>query len=277
MAVKDYGSTSYLGGVFWAVLGLAIAVGGPSSGATDPKAAQSRAKSAQLQGVWMGLSAAEGADPRYKGTAWSPKPETVFTPWGAGESKRMASPITPGECDPFSPPMMMSDGGLYPIQISQFGDNLVFIYETKAEIRRIYLDGRPHAPDLYPTWTGDSIGHWDGDVLIIDTIGMNGKWRPLNGYVAGGVYSTRVEETPRQPLSDQTHMVERIRLLEHGQIFEDEITLDDPKTYTKPFTRKVYWQARPDISQLEYFCSDNQRPDAEGQFSPEAKTSGPPQ
>ncbi len=92
---------------------------------------------------------------------------------------------------------------------------------------------------------------------------MNGRGRPLNGYLSGSV-SSKVDTTPRLLVSDQLHLVERIRLLGGGQFLEDEITINDPKTYKHPFTVRHYWQRRPDLELLEYYCADNRRPDAEG-------------
>jgi hypothetical protein len=128
------------------------------------------------------------------------------------------------------------------------------------------MDGRAHpaADELLPSFLGHSIGRWEGDTLVVDTIGTNGRARPINGYVAGAVTSG-VDTAPRLPASDQLHVTERIRLAGDGQYLENEITVDDPKTYLKPWTIKRYWQRRPDIDLQEYACTDNRRRDAEGQ------------
>ena len=140
---------------------------------------------------------------------------------------------------------------------------LVLLYEPSPVPRRIYSDGRKHPEDLDPTWLGHSVGRWDGETLVVDTVGTNGRGRPLNGYVAAAVNS-KTDNAPRLPVSDRLHLVERIRLVGRGEYLEDEITIDDPKTYTRPFTVKHYWQRRPDLEVLEYFCADNRRPEAEG-------------
>ena len=74
----------------------------------------------------------------------------------------------------------------------------------------------------------------------------------------GAVYS-KTDNSPRLPVSDQLHMVERFRVVGGGEYLEDEITVTDLKTYTRPFTVKHYWQRRPDIDVLEYFCDDDNR------------------
>jgi hypothetical protein len=217
-----------------------------------------------IWGVWMGMGGVEDGDPRFRNTPFPADPN--FTEWGAEESKRLASPITPGECNPWPPVMFMGATGLFPIQILQGPNQIVIHHEAITQPRRIYMDGRPHpaAEDLLPTFIGHSIGHWEGDTLAVDTVGTNGRARPLNGYVSGAVTSG-VDTTPRFPSSDQLHVTERIRLVGDGQYLEDVITVSDPRTYRAPFTLTRYWQRRPDIDMQEYACADNRRPDAEGQ------------
>jgi len=213
-----------------------------------------------IWGVWLGTGGYPDIDPRYRNTPW---PKVEFTAWGAAESKRLTTPETPDECMPYGPMAYMAGGSLFPFEIVKASKGLVLLYEPSPVPRRIYSDGRKHPEDLDPTWLGHSVGRWDGETLVVDTVGTNGRGRPLNGYVAGAVNS-KTDETPRLPVSDRLHMVERIRLVGRGEYLEDEITIDDPKTYTRPFTVKHYWQRRPDLDVLEYFCADNRRPDAEG-------------
>jgi hypothetical protein len=74
-----------------------------------------------------------------------------------------------------------------------------------------------------------------------------------------------VDTAPRLPGSEQLHVSERIRLVGGGQYLEDVISVEDPKTYRKPWSVKHYWQRRRDIDVQEYACEDNRRRDAEGQ------------
>lgn len=213
----------------------------------------------------MGMGGVTDADPRFRNTPYPAEPD--FTEWGAAESKRLASPITPGECDPWPSVMFMGGSGLFPIQILQGPNVIVIHHEAITQPRRIYMDGRGHpAPDdMLPTFIGHAIGRWEGDTLAVDTVGTNGRARPLNGYVSGAVTSG-VDTAPRLPGSDQLHVTERIRLVGGGQYLEDVITVEDPKTYRKPWTVTRYWQRRPDIDLQEYACTDNRRRDAEGQL-----------
>lgn len=213
-----------------------------------------------IWGVWLGTGGYPDIDPRYRNTPW---PALEFTAWGAAESKRLTTPETPDECSPYGPMTYMSGISLFPLEIARTTKGIVVLFEPSPVPRRIFTDGRTHPEELDPTWLGHSVGHWEGETLVVDTVGTNGRGRPLNGYVAGAVYS-KTDTAPRLPVSDQLHMVERIRLVGGGEYLEDEITVTDLKTYTRPFTVKRYWQRRSDLDVLEYFCADNRRPGAEG-------------
>ncbi len=213
-----------------------------------------------IWGVWLGTFGYADFDPRYRGQPW---PNAEFTPWGAAESKRITRPETPDECKPYGPISYMSAGSLFPLEIARTTKGIVVLYEPSPAPRRIYTDGRKHPDDLDPTWLGHSVGHWEGDTLVVDTVGVNGRSRPLNGYLSGATNS-KTENAPRLPVSDELHLIERIRLVGDGEYLEDEITVIDLKTYKQRITVKRYWQRRPDLDVLEYSCSDNPRPDAEG-------------
>ena len=269
-------------GLGCAALAVAISICSPSLAASTSMSPQN-AKAIGFQGIWLGTETSTWTDPRYRTTAWSPDPATLFTPWGAKESKRLASPVTPGDCSPRNPAELVRSGGLglFPTLIAQAGDQLLMTIEASVLPRRIYMDGRSHPKDLDSTWEGDSVGHWAGDTLVVDTIGVNGKARPLNGYVAGTVFATPGDYAPRLPISEQMHMVERIRLVGDGDYLEDQITITDPKSYTGSFKKTVYWNRRPDLEYLEYFCTDNVRqagevrqPDVE-ESAKQALTKGP--
>jgi hypothetical protein len=213
-----------------------------------------------IWGVWMGTGGYPDIDPRYRNTPW---PAVELTAWGAAESRRLTTPENPNACMPPGPMAYMGAQSFFPIEIARTTKGIVILYEPSPVPRRIFMDGRKHPQNPDPTWLGHSVGHWEGDTLVIDTIGVNGRSRPLNGYLSGAVTS-KEDRSPRLPVSDQLHMVERIRLVGDGEYLEDEITVTDLKTYTRPFTVKHYWQRRPDLDVLEYFCHDNLRPDAEG-------------
>jgi hypothetical protein len=219
--------------------------------------------------TWIGVGGMEGA--AFKNEPWPSNPE--FTAWGEAASKKAASLDTQlHECFPWTPAGFMSANGLFPIQIMPARNSIVMLYEAMVSPRRIYTDGRKHPPadEMLPTFLGHSVAHWEGDTLVIDTVGMNGLQRPINGYVSGAVNSG-VENNPRLVSSDQLHVVERIRLVKDGEYLEDTITVEDPKVYKKGFTARKYFQRRPELDFNEYVCDFNRRPDAEGQLDAPAQ------
>jgi hypothetical protein len=108
--------------------------------------------------------------------------------------------------------------------------------------RQVFLN-RPHPKDMNPTWYGDSIGHWDGDTLVVDTIGFNGKtWLDLAGH----------------PTSDQLHVTERYSRPVFGELKLD-ITIEDPVNYTKPWNVTELMPLMVGEDLLEYVCAENER------------------
>jgi hypothetical protein len=219
-------------------------------------------------GIFIGIGPGRpDIDPRFRNKPYTPTPE--FTQWGAEKSRELGrlgtETGTPGACNPVNPVQFMNAAGLFPIQILQGTNQIVMLNEWVAVPRRIYMDGRGHPPDLDPSWMGHSIGHWEGNVLVIDTVGLNGRARPLNGYAANAVSATTESvKNPRLPASEQTHLVERIRLVGDGNLLEVTTTITDPKTYVRPFTVTGYHERRPDIDVQEYYCADNMRTADEG-------------
>ncbi|MEP7306308.1 MAG: hypothetical protein ABJA98_12390 [Acidobacteriota bacterium] len=120
---------------------------------------------------------------------------------------------------------------------------LIVIMLELGGTRQIYMDGRKHVADPSPSWLGYSVGKWEGDTLVVDTVGFNGKsWLDILGH----------------PQSESAHVVERYRRRDFGHM-DVEITIDDSKWYTKPFTVKVTHLLQPDTDILEYFCNENEQ------------------
>ncbi len=231
-------------------------------------AAPTLRKTPDIFGIWMTVVP---SSPNYL-PAWASKPNTPapeFTAWGAERSRelgRLGPELpTPSACEPVHPLAFI--GGFFPLQILQGHNQIVMMNEWVAVPRRLYTDGRGHPPaeDLLPSWQGHSIARWEGDTLVVDTIGLNGRTRPTNGYFANSVNATPESlKVPRLPGSDQAHLVERIRLVGKGNILEVTRTFTDPKTYVRPFTSTIYLERSPDIDVQEYYCSDNERAGDEG-------------
>jgi hypothetical protein len=129
----------------------------------------------------------------------------------------------------------------FPVQIVQIPGQVIMLFEFDHFVRRIYTDGRPHDKDVGPLWMGDSIGKWEGDTLVTDTVSFNDKTTlDREGY----------------PHSDAMHLTERIRRLNHDSM-EIDLTVDDPKAFTKPWEAKLNFQLRTDWKIMEHVCEDN--------------------
>jgi hypothetical protein len=119
---------------------------------------------------------------------------------------------------------------------------IVIMLELDNTYRQIYTDGRKLPVDPSPSWLGYSVGRWEGDTLVVDTAGLNDKgWIDALGH----------------PQSEAMHITERYRRRDFGHM-DVEITMDDPKMYTKPFTVKVTHVLQADSDVLEYVCTENE-------------------
>jgi hypothetical protein len=214
-----------------------------------------------LTGVWIGMSPRD-APKAYLNTPY-PKPPP-FTEEGKRWSEYWADPHhnLGARCIPWTGAQgVMNAGTYFPLEIIQKEKQVTLINEYLSQVRRVYLDGRPHPADLDKSWFGHSIGHWEGATLVVDSVG--GRAGPLNGSGATvGVLATDAE--PRMPYSESLHLVEHLHLLEGGKYLEDEVTIEDPAIYSHPFTQKRFWRRAPELEILEYVCTENMRPQDEG-------------
>jgi hypothetical protein len=129
----------------------------------------------------------------------------------------------------------------FPWEIVQARDRIVIIYEYQSLVRQIFMDGRRHPSDLEPTYMGHAIGKFEGDTLIIDTVGFNDKtWLDPMGL----------------PHTDALHVIERMRRVNHDTL-EDRYTIDDSKAYTKPWTATRIFKLKPEWQIKEYVCEEN--------------------
>ena len=110
-----------------------------------------------------------------------------------------------------------------------------------GRVRDVFMDGRKHPVDALPTWWGHSVGRWEGDTLVIDTVGYNDIfWFDSRG----------------TPHTEQLHTIERWTRKDQGHL-ENVVTIEDPGTYTKPFTVKFMATWTPGDELLEYICQEN--------------------
>jgi hypothetical protein len=130
-----------------------------------------------------------------------------------------------------------------PRKIIQGRNELVVLYEGNAGVRQIFTDGRALPPgDLQPWWFGYSTGKWEGETLVVHTSGFRDDgWLDVNG----------------SPLTDAGKMTERLRRVNYGTL-DLELTVDDPKAYTKPFTVKFTQRLMPDDELIEFICQENE-------------------
>jgi hypothetical protein len=123
----------------------------------------------------------------------------------------------------------------------QKSDEIVILYESINTWRQVFLDGRQLGKDFLPTFLGYSAGTWDGDALVVETRGFNGKtWLDQAG----------------KPTSEALHVTERFRRMDFGHM-EIQITIDDPKVYTKPWTVTEHVRVMPNAEVIENACENN--------------------
>ena len=174
-----------------------------------------------------------------------------FTSWGKArwESYDASKGDYAGSCLPFG--LLRSVGGPHPVQIMQDEKDIAFLWEQNTWFHVTPI-GVPHPKDPDPTWFGNSVARWEGDTLVIDTIAFNGK--------------TRVD-TIGHPVSDRLHTIERFKRRDLGHI-DYVITIDDPKTYARPWDSVRVWTLRPDWQIMEYSCEENNKDLNEGHIKP---------
>jgi len=220
-----------------------LMAGVPAAAVAQPAGAIPRAADGKpnLRGVWdhpyVPDMSQNGKDQQGAG-------ELPFTAWGADNFKNydVSKFDYTGHCLPFGLMRSINVGG-YPIQIMQDDQYIALLFEQNTWFHVIYMN-RDHPKDLEPTWFGHSVGHWDGDTLVVDTIGFNGK--------------TRLD-TRGHPHSDQLHLIERYTLTDSKHIAY-EMTIDDPKTYTRPWKNaRVFTKMNPGEELIEYSCEENNR------------------
>jgi hypothetical protein len=129
------------------------------------------------------------------------------------------------------------------LKLVQTPDLIIVLHESRTIYRQIFLDGRPFPKDPQPTWMGYSIGKWDKDTLVVETIKQNGKtWLDMRGL----------------PATESLRVTERFSRPTIGRI-DIDVTLDDPQAYTKPWNVKLAWRLVPDTDLIESICEENSK------------------
>jgi Carboxypeptidase regulatory-like domain len=184
-----------------------------------------------LGGVWL---------PALPRVAVAPKP----LPWAAKlareRQENFAKDIPSAHCLPLG---VTFTGFIFPMKFVQT-PALIVVMDEANPTRQIFLDGRPHPKDLNPSFMGHSVGRWEGDTLVVDTVGLNDRtWAEIGGL----------------PHTEKLHVVERFRRVDLGHL-ETQITIDDPGAFENTWVmKKVTSLAPKDFELLEFVCAENDR------------------
>ena len=199
-----------------------------------------------LQGVWRSANIAPAFDVQSEPHAIvdPPNGRLPYLPEAARQAQRNSEaryrdPV--GLCHPHGVPRIMYPP--FPIEIVQDGAYIAILSETEHSVRVIPLDGRPHRRN-YSTYAGDSRGRWDGDTLVVDVTGFNGKnWLDQAGNF----------------VSEQEHVVERFTMTD-GVTIVYEATVTDPAVYSRPWTIRLNFKRQPAGTEIiEYDCVEGER------------------
>ena len=195
---------------------------------------------ADITGLWItdGIYVANIAKDLKPGSVpYQPWAEALYKQRRATESKDDPT----GYCIPGGVPR--SDVVPYPLKILNLPGEMLVLYEAVHSYRQIFTDGRELPKDPNPTWMGYSIGHWDGDAMVVETAGFNDHgWLDNNGL----------------PGTDALHVTERFRRKDFGHL-EIQVTIDDAKAYAKPWTVTIPYVLLPDTELIEYICDENNK------------------
>jgi hypothetical protein len=233
------------------VLSAASFLHGQTAGPPEAKS-KTPAASPDLSGIWNRRGS---ANTRYLGYGFS-KDELPMTPWALERFKANKPSFGPHAVvdtnDPTYGCFLPGIPRIYvhppPFEIVQTPGRVMMLFEYDSYVRQIWTDGRQHPKDVDPNerlWMGDSIGHWEGETLVVDTTDFNDKtWLDRAGH----------------PHSEELHLTERIRRMDYDNLRID-LTIEDPKAFTQPITSQLSYQLKPDWSLHEHACTDYPRPE----------------
>ena len=235
-----------------------LADGKVNMAAPPPRTADGKV---DLSGVWETNQGRRGRGPApvaAEGTGELPPSGSIFgnvgdqiqggapyQPWAAELVKKRMADNSKDNPDAHCLPMgvMQMTSHPYPKKIIQTPTEVILIYEgSGTTVREVFLDGRalPKADDVEPWWNGYSVGRWEGDTLVVETTGfMDDGWLDVRG----------------SPFTSAGKLTERFRRPTFGSLVI-EVTVDDPKAYTKPFTATVNNHLLPDMQLSEFVCID---------------------
>jgi hypothetical protein len=203
-----------------------------------------------IGGTWT-ITFAAGGNPDGPADARDPAPPPLKPEyreiWAAREAAVRAAnergqplPTAATFCLPQGMPAMMGGGGPFPMEVLLSDGQVTIIQEAYNQVRRIYLD-RPQLPpaEIEPGYFGRSVGHWEGNTLVVSTIGIK--------------ESVEYRNVPHSP---EMRITERIRLIAPDRL-RDEITIEDPAVLEEPWTFSFEFDRLPGYEIMEYVCEDN--------------------
>jgi hypothetical protein len=176
---------------------------------------------------------------------WSLKGGLPYQPWAADlvksrmKANGMEDPSS--HCLPFGPVKLLTT----PLfrKILQLPGMIAILNEANASYRQIFTDGRALPSDLLPTFNGYSVGHWEGDTLVVETTGLHdGTWLDRNG----------------SPMTGAARITERYHRVDFGHM-QIDLTVDDPKAYTKPWTVRLNHTILLNTEMLDFYCLENEK------------------
>ena len=192
-----------------------------------PKMADGRP---DLSGIWNGQRPLPNQEP------------PAMLPWAEKVTKERTENYSADDPEARCMPGGVPRAAPYHYQLVQTPKLLLMLFEGNIHsYRQMFLDRRAHPPKLEPLWYGDSIGSWDADTLVIDTVGFNDRfWFDMAGH----------------PHTTQLHVIERYRRRDFGNL-EIGITIEDPGTYSKPWVIQRVSSLETGIEMSEYVCNEN--------------------
>jgi hypothetical protein len=239
-----------------------LADGKPDRAAPTPRTSDGKP---DLSGIWgipcpignaVGVGGFNGVPTMYCATEVAIPPEfgnigqslkegLPFQPWAAELVKKTRANNRPNDPLTHCLPTGVVRLDVFPLfrKVVQLPGYIVILNELNAMYRQIFTDGRPLPVDPNPSWNGYSTGKWEGDTLVVQTAGFrDGLWMDTGG----------------TPLTDAARLTEKFQRVNYGTL-EIELTIDDPKAYTKPWTIHLTQILAPDTELLDYICAENEK------------------
>jgi hypothetical protein len=191
------------------------------------------------------LGSGTPSEPQFRDAGMNVPGGLPFQPWAAALVKQRRADENKDDPDGHCQPLGLVKMHLhpYPRKMIQVPGLLLILFERDTTYRQIFTDGRALPADPQPSYNGYSTARWEGDTLVVESIGFkDGLWLDISG----------------TPLTDAAKITERFRRPSFGRL-EIDITVDDPKAYTKPWSIRINQTLAADTEMLEFVCQENEK------------------